>query len=98
MKFTLEIRPLTESDLSSSTPFLPEEGDYEMYVQALSEDIAQLEGILHVTQGNACLYIETEEPLGQEELKKRIKPIFTETIMQNLRFISLAEFQLDKQA
>jgi len=42
------------------------------------------------------LYIETEESLGQDELKKRIKPMFTETIMQNLRFVSLAKLQLEK--
>lgn len=96
MKFILEIRPLTEKDLSSLAPFLPEDGDYEMYVQALSEDIAQVNGILQVTQANSCLYIETEESLSQEELKKRIKTLFTETIMQNLRFVSLAELQLDK--
>ena len=96
MKFILEIRPLAENDLSPSAPFLPEDGDYEMYVQALSEDIAQLEGVLQVAQDKACLYIETEESLGQDELKKRIKPMFTETIMQNLRFVSLAKLQLEK--
>lgn len=96
MKFILEIRPLTEKDLSSSVPFLPEDGGYEMYAQALSEDVAQVEGVLHVSQGNSCLYIETEDHLSQEELKNWIKPMFTETIMQNLRFVSLAEFQLDK--
>lgn len=73
----------------SEKDFSPKEGDYEMFIQALREEIAQLEGILQATQDNDCLYIETEEPLDEDGLKKRIKHLFTETMIQNLRYVSL---------
>lgn len=90
-------QPLSSNDQSkifalrlapSEKDFSPEEGDYERFIQALREDIAQLDGILQVTQDNDCLYIKTEE-LNEDGLKKRIKPIFTETMIQNLRYVSL---------
>lgn len=97
MIFILKMRSVSESDLSSSTPFLPEEDDYDMYLRALCEDLAQIDEIIEVTQNNLSLYIETKEPIGEEELKQRIKPVFTEDIMKNLRFVSLVKSQLGDQ-
>lgn len=39
MVYILKVRPVDEGDLSSSTPFLPEVDDYEMYVGALCDDL-----------------------------------------------------------
>lgn len=93
MKFILTIRPLTEKDITVSTPFLPEADDYDMYLRALCEDIKKVDKIIAVTKNNSSLYIETNEPLDEEELKNRIKPVFTKDLMNNLRFVSLVKYQ-----
>ena len=94
MIFILKMRPVTEKDLSSSNPILPEDDDFDIYLRALCEDLTQLSGIIEVIQNNSSLTIETDEPLSEEELMKRIKPVFTEDLMKNLRFVSLIKSQL----
>ena len=89
MIFVLKMRPLTEEDLSPSNPFLPEHDEYEMYLRALCEDLTRVDGILEVVQKSSSLSIEINEPLTVEELKKRIKPVFTGEMMKNLMFVSL---------
>jgi len=91
MIFILRMRPATEKDLSSSNPFLPDDDDFDMYLRALCEDLKQIGGIKDVIQNNSSLTIETDEPLSEEELKKRIEPVFTEDLMKNLRFASLVK-------
>lgn len=91
MIFILKMRPLNEKDLTASNPFLPEDDDYDMYLRALQEDLTQIDGITEVTKNNSSLCIETNEALSEDELKRRIKPVFTESLMSNLRFVSLVK-------
>jgi len=93
MKFILQIRQLTEKDLSRSAPYLPNNGDYEIYSQALCDDIANLKEISRVTQENSSLLIEINEPLSENKLRKLIKPFFTIEMMKNLRFVSLYKLE-----
>lgn len=89
--FNLIVRPVTEADLSLSTPFVPDVDEYEMYLRALCEELSLIKEIEKVTQDESSLSIETNVPLTEEELKSRIKPVFTQEIMGNLRFVSLAK-------
>ena len=89
--FNLIVRPVTEADLSLSTPFVPDVDDYVMYLQALCEELSLIGEIEKITQTESSLSIETNVPLTEEELKSRIKPVFTEEIMSKLRFVSLAK-------
>lgn len=91
MIFILNIRRVNEKDLSSSNPFLPEADDYDMYLGALRDDLTQIDEIIEVTQNDSSLCIETSESISEEELKKRIKPIFTEDLMKCLRYVSLVK-------
>jgi len=91
MVFTLKIRPLTDNDLSRLNPFLPEEDEYEIFLQALCEDLAKTDEILKVTQDNSLLFLETNEVFSEVELKKKIKPVFTDALMEKLRFVSLVK-------
>lgn len=70
---------------------MPDNDDYGIYLNSLVEDIASIKSISKVTQNELTLTIETNCPMDEKELKRLIKPIFTDTIMQNLRFVSLKE-------
>lgn len=91
MIFNLIVRPVTEADLSLSTLFVPDVDDYEMYLRALCEELSLIGEIAKTTQGESALSIETNVPLTEEELKSRIRPVFTKEVMGNLRFVSLAK-------
>lgn len=91
MIYILKVRPVDEGDLSSSTPFLPEVDDYEMYVGALRDDLEKIDGIIGVVKNNSSLSIEIDESISEEELKKRVRPVFSEDLLRSLRFVSLVK-------
>ncbi|WP_423680483.1 hypothetical protein [Undibacterium sp. WLHG33] len=91
MKFILNVRKIEESDVRSSTPFVPDEEDYEMCLKAFADDISGISGISKVVQSGSSIFIDTASSIGQGELKALIKPAFDTNTMQNLRFVSLVE-------
>jgi hypothetical protein len=91
MIFILTIRPVAEGDLSPSTPFLPENDEYDIYLLALFEDLKQISVIKMVTPNNSSFSIETVERLSLDKLKKLIKSLFTEDLKRYIRFVSLVK-------
>jgi len=57
MKYKLQIRKINESDLSVECPFMAEEGDFEMYVNAFKKDIEALKVVVSVSLLAECLEI-----------------------------------------
>lgn len=91
MRFTLEVRKIDERCLSSVTPFLPEDDEYEMYLNALLEDFSRIEVICEVSRDGSIFQIETNCSILPADLQAIIKPILKSDIMNNLRFVSLLE-------
>jgi len=91
MKFVLSVRKVEESDLSRATPFLPDDEDYEMYLQAFFEDISGIAEFSRVAQNGSTFHIETAGSVQVEKMLELIKPAFNPSAMQKLRFVSLVE-------
>jgi hypothetical protein len=91
MKFFLKVRILEERDLCQTAPFIPEDEDYEMYLDTLNEDLSRIDAISEVVQNGSAFTIKTNYSFEIEEVKSIIKPVFTETILKNLRIVSLLE-------
>jgi len=91
VKFTLSVRMVEARELNSSTYFLPEVSEYESYLRALHEDISQLDSVLDVTRHDSSFLITTTRPITVVALKAMLRPVFTETILSNLRFDSLVD-------
>ncbi len=91
MRFTLEVRKIDERCLSSATPFLPEDDEYEMYLNALLEDFSRVDVICEVSRDGSIFQIETNCSMLPADLQAIIKPILKSDIINNLRFVSLLE-------
>ena len=59
-----------------------------MYMDALQDDLKQLDGVVEVTRFGSSFSIETNDSLSEAELINKIKPVFTEDLMKKLRFVS----------
>lgn len=77
MKFELKMRELKESDLRAECPFLPEPENYEIYLNALVEDIDQLEAVNIASRVGSTITIEVNKSIYPEELRLAIKPFIS---------------------
>jgi hypothetical protein len=91
MKFILEVRMIEERDLRRTTPFLPEDEEYERDLSALREDLSHIDAISEVRRDASTFQIVTTSSMLPEDLGVLIKPVFTPEIMKSLRFVCLIE-------
>jgi hypothetical protein len=91
MKFTLEVRMVKEADLKSSVPFMPEEDEYELYLDALREELSCVAAVSEVMRTGSRFNLVTTRPMPVGELKVLIRPAFTGSLTMNLRYLSLDE-------
>lgn len=91
MKFTLEVRMVDEWDLCSDTRFLPEDDEYEIFLNALLDDLSRLDGVSRVVRSTSIFQIETTCSVHLTDLKHLLKPAFTPSMMLKLRFVSLVD-------
>ena len=75
MKYILSTREIKESDLSVERPFMPEEGDYEIYLKALIEDIQNLDIVLNASISHGSITIEIKDEETFQELHANVKNI-----------------------
>ena len=64
-------------DLNNHCPLIPETEEYEMYLDALVDDISKLPQIKSVVRKDSIFYIATKYTLDVQELKKQIQPYLT---------------------
>ena len=91
MRYTLVVRILEARDLSRTSPFLPDEEDYELCLNALHEDLSQISGISKVSRSASSFVIETTRSTGLEEMKELLKPALSTSVAEKLRFVSLGK-------
>lgn len=73
MKYKLPIRRLNESDISATCPQIPEEDDFDIYFNALKEDIENIDIVVSITQEVADFIIEIKEESEFNLLHSTIK-------------------------
>ncbi|QRK10572.1 hypothetical protein JQX13_11040 [Archangium violaceum] len=82
MKFRVTFRNISAADLSAQCRFIPEPDKFEMYLNAVAQDIAGLEGIADVSiEGDRALIIEANADVPALEAK--LKPI----LQHNFEFL-----------
>ena len=77
MQYQLSIRKITESDLSLSRPYMPENEDYEMYLSAFVEDINNLEFVSALQQKGGDLIVTIENDSDFEQLEEAAKKLLS---------------------
>ena len=73
MKYKLSTRKINESDLGVECPFMPEEGDYEMYFNALVEEIKNMDMTLNVSHSSDSIIIEIKNESDFQRLHSNVK-------------------------
>lgn len=90
MQYQISFRKITESDLSVTRPFMPENEDYEMYLSALIEDIKNLEYVTELNQNgnNVVITVETDKEfeLLHSAVKELLKNQFHDKLVVNSGF------------
>lgn len=75
MKYKINMRELTDSDMSRDCPFPTQDRErFEMTLQALSEDIGSLEFVTSSTLSDDSIIIESS--LTENKLLEAAKPFF----------------------
>jgi len=75
MKFILNVRPFTDNDINLQCPFEPDVDDYEMYLNALVEDIENLDITSNVTLNNSIIEVAVTNQITEKIFKEKLKPI-----------------------
>lgn len=91
MKYELKMREIKESDLRVECPFLPEPEDYEIHLNALVEDINNLEAVLIADRIDSTIKIEVKKNVEPEELRLDIKPFISGDRFCQYRVISFVK-------
>ena len=89
VKFELRIRALTKPDADRGKIFLPESHEYEMYLDALVDDLKSVPVIVSSRRSGNSIVIETRTPLEAKDLRGAIKPYFANERFGQYRFVSL---------
>jgi hypothetical protein len=89
VKFELRIRALTQSDADRSKCFLPESCEYEMYLDALVDDLRAVPIVAASHRTGNSIDIETHSPLEAMDLRDIIKPHFSNERFVQYRFVSI---------
>lgn len=72
IKYELKIREITEADVNKECPYLPDDGEFELFFQTLVTDLQDLAGLTSVTgklQVNQNSLIEVFSQLELSELE-----------------------------
>lgn len=76
MKFRLVVRSFTENDINHDCPFEAGEDDFQMYLNAFTEDIENLDNVSSIVLNDSDIEINIENPMSGGELKEIIRPLF----------------------
>ena len=88
MKYKLPIRKINESDIGADCPFMPEDDDFDMYLDALKEDIQNLDVVISLIQEDRNLIFEIESELAFPLLHSSIKDLLANQYWTKLKAAS----------
>jgi hypothetical protein len=89
--FVLQVRPLEVGDLRLGTPFIPEQSEYSMYLDALREELSFNQIVAAVVRTESTFKICTFISISAEEIRALFKPIFGGDLFSKLRLVSFME-------
>jgi len=84
----LTIREVIESDLRAECPFLPNEGEFEVYFSSLYQGIGALECVDTIDVVGNSIHINVSDDVEFETLREDIKPFLQGDTFEKLRVIS----------
>lgn len=93
VKFELSVRELTQADADRGRSFVPESHEYEMYLNALVDDLRSVATIVATQRSGNSIIIETHAPLEAKDIGGVIKPYFSNERFDQYRFVSLLPIQ-----
>jgi uncharacterized membrane protein YhaH (DUF805 family) len=93
MNYRIRFRELTAADLTPDGPALPAPEDFQAHLQAIADEIRNLQGIAQVSaETDTSLVFSTTDGLGVEQLKAGLRPILRNHA-NGLRFAGLGMLQ-----
>lgn len=75
MKFRASFRELTASDINRDCPILQEPDEVDAYFQAMTQEIAALDGVTGVSSHEGMILIITTSELDLASLKSKLKVV-----------------------
>lgn len=92
MKYIMTMRELGENDLRAECPFLNEKEQYEMYLDALVEDIFNLSVVSNASRVDNKIIIETTDS-AYKDLSEAMKPFVGGERCCQYRVVALSPFK-----
>lgn len=89
--FVLRVRSIEVGDLRRSVPFIPDEDEYSMYLDALRDEMASNQVIAAVVRTDSAFEVSVSRPISAKELCALLKPHFAGDLFDKLRCVSLEE-------
>lgn len=77
MKYQITFREINELDINSECRYLPDFDEFVLHVQAITEDINGLFGVINVDTHEQNRIIVTTQDIDLENLKLQLKPLLT---------------------
>lgn len=91
MIFILKVRITDDGDICISTRTVPEPDDYEMYFAAFCEELRRIDGVTLVRTISGMFEVVIDSQMTGSELQKALRPAFSTSAGENVRFVALTE-------
>ncbi|WP_318470841.1 hypothetical protein [Photobacterium leiognathi] len=88
MLYELQTRKIISSDIGVNCPHMPRDGEYELCLQALVEDIKNLSIVLNVTNIDNSVLIDIKSEEDFNELHANVKSIMGGDMFTKIRVIN----------
>lgn len=89
MNYRLTVRGFEDQDVDNKCPYSSEEGDLDMYLNSLVEDIESINEVSDVVRDDCFITIKLDEPVSKETLLEHMKPFFTDRRVCEYKYVSL---------
>lgn len=86
----LTIREVIKSDLRAEYPYLPDEGEFEVYFSLLCQSVEQLECVDKIEVIGNSIHITLHDDFSFETLKDSVKPLTQGDFFEKLKVVSFA--------
>lgn len=88
MEYTLTLRVVNESDLSSTLRFLPDDEEVDTCLQSIEGELNALECLTGVKREGALFYLNSSPNCDIEKLRREVQPILVGSVAEIVRFVS----------
>ena len=93
LKFELCVRDPASADGNLGKSYVPESHEYEMYLNALVDDLKSVPAVLAIQRRGNSIIVETRTPFEAKDLREEMKPYFSNGRFDQYRFVSLISIQ-----